>query len=354
MIEVDLPFEAPPVLAVGAFLKNCVGAAKGGRAVVTKSGNDLQTPADVKKFKEDLKAMQAWLGAPAKWVAHDLHPDFPNTRHAQSLGLPCLPVQHHHAHVAAVLAEHGETALAAGLALDGFGLGPGNQSWGGELLLVDGPRYERLGHLSLLAQPGGDAAARQPWRMAAAALHELGKTGVIAQRFQDQPGAEIIGQMLARGVNAPYTSSAGRLFDAACGLLNLMPVAEFEGQAPMALERLVDQPMAWAEGFRIDGDVLSFLPLLARLDGMAAKDGANLFHGTLALGLARFAGQAARNRHIGVIVLSGGCFLNKVLSKEVHAHLTKDGFRVLMAEKLSPGDGGLALGQAWVAALTKD
>lgn len=354
MIEVELPFDAPPVLAVGAYLKNCVAAAKGRRAVVTRARNDLSSPADIRKHKEDVAGLRHWLGEAARIVAHDLHPDFPNTRHAQSLGLPTLAVQHHHAHVASVQAEHGVMEPVVGLALDGFGLGPGNQSWGGELLLVDGVGYERLGHLSPLAQPGGDAAARQPWRMAAAALHEMGLTGLIAERFKDRPGSGVIGQMLAQGVNAPYTSSAGRLFDAACGLLDVMPVAEFEGQAPMALEKLVRHPKTLADGFRIDGETLSFLPLLRRLNGMKADDGADLFHGTLALGLARFASQAARSRHVGAIVLSGGCFMNKVLSDLVHGHLTKDGFRVLMAQRLPPGDGGLALGQAWIAALHKE
>ncbi|MFA6021353.1 MAG: hydrogenase maturation protein HypF [Rhodospirillales bacterium] len=350
MIEVELPFDAPPVLAVGAYLKNSVAAAKGRRAVISASRNDLQSPADIKRFKEDLQAMMDWLGEPAQRIAHDLHPDFPNTRHAQTLGIPALPVQHHHAHVAAVAAEHGLAKPMIGLALDGFGLGPGNQSWGGELLLVDGAGCERLGHLALLAQPGGDVAARQPWRMAASVLHSLGRTGTIAQRFASQSGAEIIGQMLARNINAPLTSSCGRLFDAACGLLDVLPVADFEGQAPMALEKLADHPDVMAGGWTIEGDVLSFLPLLDQLDGLEAAVGANLFHGTLAAGLAEFAGGAAKRHRLAQVALSGGCFLNAVLTREVERHLVRQGLQVLTARRLSPGDGGLALGQAWVAA----
>jgi hydrogenase maturation protein HypF len=350
MIEVVLPFEAPPVLAVGAYLKNCVAAAQGRRAVVSKARNDLQTPNDIRQFKSDLQGMMDWLGEPARLIAHDLHPDFPNTRHAQSLGLPTLAVQHHHAHVAAVLAEHGVMGPVIGLALDGFGLGAGNEAWGGELLKVDGAGYERLGHLLPLAQPGGDVAARQPWRMAAAVLHELGYGDAIEKRFADQPGAATVGQMLAKGFNAPRTSSCGRLFDAACGLLNVLPVAEFEGQAPMALEKLATAPEALADGYEINKGVLSFLPLLERLNGMEAGLGANLFHGTLAKALAVFAGSAAKERRIERVVLSGGCFLNAVLTREVERHLSADGFQVLKALRLSPGDGGLALGQAWIAA----
>lgn len=351
MIAFSLPFDAPPVLAAGAYLKNSVAAAKGHQAVVSEAGGNLESPGDIRRFKEELSGMMDWLGVPARLIAHDLHPDFPNTRHAQSLGIPTLAVQHHHAHVAAVAAEHGVQEPVIGLALDGFGLGPNNESWGGELLLADGARFERLGHLHPLAQPGGDVAARQPWRMAAAVLHELGKTGLIASRFSGQPGAEVIGQMLSRGINVPRTTSCGRLFDAACGLLGVLPVAEFEGQAPMALEKLAQNPDIMPDGYRIDGEVLSLLPLLSRLDGMDARLGANLFHGTLAAGLAAFAAQAAHRLRIKQVVLSGGCFLNAVLTAEVERHLAKSGLGVLKAERLSPGDGGLALGQAWVAAL---
>ena len=351
MIEFALPFEAPAVLAVGAYLKNNVAAAKGRKAVVSKARGNLETPDDIRRFKEDLQSMIDWLGEPAKRIAHDLHPDFPNSRHAQSLGIPALAVQHHHAHVAAVAAEHGILEPVIGLALDGFGLGPGNQSWGGELLSMDGPGFERLGHLQPLAQPGGDVAARQPWRMAASVLHELGQTGTIAQRFSEQAGAEVIGQMLARAVNCPRTTSCGRLFDAACGLLNLLPVAAFEGQAPMMLESLAKAPEIMAGGWKIEGEALSFMPLLARLDGMEAVLGANLFHGTLAAGLAEFAALQAQKRGIGRVALSGGCFLNAVLTAQIERHLAARGLQPLKASRLSPGDGGLALGQVWVAAL---
>ncbi|MBF0355193.1 MAG: hydrogenase maturation protein HypF [Alphaproteobacteria bacterium] len=352
MIEIKLPFDAPPVLAVGAYLKNSVAAAKGRLACVSEAGNNLDSPDDIRRFKDELARMQDWLGVAPQRIAHDLHPDFPNTRHALALGIPTLAVQHHHAHVAAVAAEHGATGPLIGLALDGFGLGPGNQAWGGEVLLIDGPRFERLGHLLPLLQPGGDVAARQPWRMAAAVMHALGRSNEIAQRFSDQPGAAILAQMLTKGLNCPPTTSCGRLFDAACGLLGLMPVAEFEGQAPMALEALATAPEIMRDGWRIEGETLSFLPLLDRLDGMAPALGANLFHGSLAEGLSVFAAQAAKGQRLDRIVLSGGCFLNKVLAAEMKSKLASQGLGVLTAQKLSPGDGGLALGQVWVAALT--
>ena len=177
-----------------------------------------------------------------------------------------------------------------GLALVGFGLGPGSQSWGGELLRVDPGGYDRLGHLAPLSQPGGDVAAREPWRMGAAALHALGRGDEIATRFADRRGAPVIAQMLARGLNAPPTSSAGRLFDAACGLLGVKPVASFEGEAPMALEAMVDRPAVDPEGWALADGVLDMRPLLDRLLGMEPEAGADLFHGTLAAALAAWVG----------------------------------------------------------------
>jgi len=351
MITLDLPFESPPVLAVGAFLKNAVAGAKGRRLWLDEAQGDLDNPGSIRRFRDAVRAMRERLGGDPLRIAHDLHPDFPSTRHALGLGWPTLAVQHHHAHIAALAAEHSQVGPLLGLALDGFGLGPGNQSWGGELLRIEGGRFERLGHLKELAQPGGDVAARQPWRMAAAVLFALGRGGEIAACFAEQPAAARLGEMLTKGINCPLTSSAGRLFDAAAGLVGLHPVAEFEGQAPMALEARVDAPAILTDGWRIEPEgILDVRPLLARLAELDAVAGANLFHGTLAAGLVEWAGRAAQASGIGTIALGGGCFLNRVLTKLVTAGLMELGLTPLIARRLSPGDAGLAAGQAWVAA----
>jgi hydrogenase maturation protein HypF len=355
MTTIPLPRAVPPVLALGAFLKNTVCVTKGDRAHLSAVHGDLGTPEAIAAFEASVEAMAAQLGVRPARVAHDLHPDFHSTRFAQSLDLPLVPVQHHHAHAAAIAAENGHDGPLVALSLDGFGLGPGNQSWGGELLWVDGARWKRLGHLALLAQPGGDAAAREPWRMAAAALHAMGEGAGIAERFAAIPAARHLRQMLDKGINCPPTSSAGRLFDAACGLLGVHLQAEFEGQAPMALEAMVSAPQVMADGWRLGEDgVLDLLPLLSSLAACTDMvQGANLFHGTLASALAEWAANAAEAAGVRVVALGGGCFLNKVLAAGIASRLEGRGLVPLAAAKVSPGDAGLSLGQAWIAALTE-
>lgn len=351
MIVIPLPRAVPPVLAVGAFLKNTVCVTRGDMAYLSPVHGDLGTPEAIAAFEVSVESMVAELGVSPVRVAHDLHPDFHSTRFAQGLDLPLVPVQHHHAHAAAIAAEHLITNPVLGLSLDGFGLGPDNQSWGGELLYCEGAGCRRLGHLSLLAQPGGDVAAREPWRMAAAVLHKLGRGADIAARWPAYPAAARLGMMLDKRLNAPPTSSAGRLFDAACGLLDIHPVAEFEGQAPMALEKLATAPTVMADGWALENGVLDFAPLLARLTSCPdAAMGANLFHGTLAAALTEWCAWASKETGCRVVTLGGGCFFNKVLTGLLVSALEARGLRPLTALKASPGDPGLSVGQAWIAA----
>lgn len=347
-----------PVAGLGAYLKAAVAVIAGGQAALSRPVGDLGDLETRRAYDAMVEAMLDRLGVPPAVIAHDLHPDFHSTHVARAFatrtGAKVLAVQHHHAHIAAVAAETGHRGPLLGLALDGFGLGPQNESWGGELLRVDGAAYTRLGHLRRLPQPGGDAAALEPWRMAAAALWVLGQGDAIAARFPDQRFSGLLGQVLARGVNCPETSSAGRLFDAACGLLGVHPVATFEGQAPMALEAMVTTPQVLQDGWRLDDPtgVLDTLPLLDALsaDDMTPEQGANLFHGTLAAALVDWAARAALRTGVRTVGLSGGCFFNRVLTRLVAEGLRDRGLTVLTHRAVSPGDPGLSLGQAWIAA----
>jgi hydrogenase maturation protein HypF len=346
---IKLATSGPSVLAVGGWFKNTICVTRGDEAFVSQHVGDLDNAAACGFFEETVAHLLHILDVQPEIVAHDLHPDFHSTRFAAALGVPSIGVQHHHAHIAAVCAEHGIAEPVLGLALDGVGLGTDGGAWGGELLRLDGATLERHGHLASLPLPGGDVAAREPWRMAAAALHALGRGEEIVRRFADEPAAMTIATMLARGLNCPPTSSAGRLFDAAAGLLGVARRATFEGQVAMRLEGLAArhgpaEPLAG--GWRIEDGVLDFRPVLAVLaDCDDAGYGAALFHATLAAGLIDWAARAG----VATVAAAGGCLLNRLLARDLASGLAARGLRFATAECLPPNDGGLALGQAWVA-----
>ncbi|CAO3379346.1 carbamoyltransferase HypF [Azospirillum argentinense] len=346
---IRLPRSGPPVLAVGAHQKATVCLTRGNEAFLSQHIGDLDNVATLEFLEESVAHLRRILAVEPVAVAHDLHPDVQSTRFAESLGLPTLPVQHHHAHIAAVLAEHGGNGPALGLALDGFGLGADGGSWGGEMLLVDGTAFTRLGHLAPLAQPGGDVAARQPWRMAAAALARMGRGAEIAGRFAACGPADGVRRMIEGGINAPPTSSCGRWFDAACGLLGVREVSGFEGEAPMALESLVRRPTVLEGGWRIVGGVLDLTPLLESLLQINAQEGAERFHGTLAAALVAWAMPELTARGLDRVVLSGGCLMNAVLAEGLSAGFAARGVTALLPRRAPANDGGLSLGQAWVA-----
>ena len=353
------------MLATGAFLKNTACLTGGAEAYLSPHIGDLENAASCIALEEAVEHLQTVLEIRPQAVAHDLHPDFFSTRLAvhlaAELGVPAIGVQHHHAHIAAVVAEHGVTTPVLGLALDGVGHGIADEhdrgaAWGGELLRVDGARCERLGHLRALPLPGGDRAAREPWRMAAAVLHRLGRNEEIATRFADQPAARAVAQMLARDLRCPQTTSAGRWFDAAAALLGVRAVMNFEGQAAMLLEGLAQQRGVVTPapgGYRIDGGELDLLPLLERLsEERDPAFGAALFHSTLAAALAEWVALHSRATNINTVALGGGCFMNAVLSRQLARLLKARALEVLEARQAPPNDGGVALGQAWVAVRT--
>lgn len=349
----DLPRAAPArVLALGAWLKNAACRVDGTRVTESPLHGDLGTPEACVALERSAEALLA-LG-PVDAVAHDLHPDFPSTRLAQALaarlGVPALGVQHHHAHVAVVLAEQGWTHEVAGLALDGVGLGTDGTAWGGELLCVQGARSRRLAHLPPLALPGGDVAAREPWRMGAALLHALGRGEQIVPRFAPLVGtarAAGVEAMLARGLNCPATTAAGRWFDAIAGLLGLSLRQQVEAEAAQALERVAAAYIAThGEPAVDDAAALDLLPLARAClaDGDTGRAAAR-FHAGLAAALARALRRHAPAREV---VLAGGCFYNRVLRESLARRLP--GFRLVLPQAHGPGDAGLALGQAWAAA----
>jgi len=355
---IRLPRAGPSVVALGGYFKSTICVTRGAEAFVSPHIGDLDNAPTCTALIEAVEHLTSILEVEPQRVAHDLHPDFFSTRQAvrlgAKLGIPLVGVQHHHAHIAAVVAEHGITTPVLGLALDGVGLGSDGSAWGGELLRVDGARFRRLGHFAPLKLPGGDLAAREPWRMAASALAACGRASEIERRFGAEPGAAAVAAMLERSFNAPKTSSAGRAFDAAAGLLGVRRRMAFEGQAAMLLEGLAErhgavQPEAnlFSIGLR---NVLVLEPLFARLaDERDAGFGAALFHATLVAALAEWVGRTADALDITLVACGGGCFLNAILARGLRRALARRGIAMLEAMAVPPNDGGLSLGQAWVA-----
>ncbi len=340
----------PTVLAVGGHLKATVCVTRADQAFLSQHIGDLDSSAARRFFFETVDHMLSILDVRPQAVVHDMHPDFYTTHYAEGYGVPSIAVQHHHAHIAAVAAEHSRTDRKLGLALDGMGYGPDGSIWGGELLLMEGAGFQRVGHLRQLPQPGNDIAAREPWRMAAAALNALNRDQEIKLRFGRFAAAQGVYEVLNSQVPMVRTSSLGRWFDAAAALLDVVPVAAYEGHSAMALESLVRTPRSIADSWICLPDgTLDLLPLLERISHLAPQAGAEAWHGTVAAALAEWAEQASRDMDIGTIALAGGCLLNGILRDLLVADLTQRGFEVLLPISASPGDGGISLGQAWVA-----
>ncbi|MBI5907974.1 MAG: carbamoyltransferase HypF [Burkholderiales bacterium] len=362
------------ILACGAFLKNAaclLDTDAPGTPVWSALHGDLSDPAACVELDRSVRSLLDQADGRIDAVAHDLHPDFFSTRLAlrlaQELKVSAVAVQHHHAHIASVMAEHGLSGPVLGLALDGVGLGRDGAAWGGEVLLVQGETFERVGHLLPLALAGGDVAAREPWRMAAAILHACGLTEQIVPRLGAVVGeqaARTIKTMLERAINCPPSTAAGRWFDAAAGLLGLSVRQEVEAQAAIALEQAaarwlqVHRVEVKAEHWRVtDQGQIDLRPLfvswLCRADlGDAAvvDEAAARFHLTLADVLALRAVSVASERGLRDVVLGGGCFFNRILKQRVVSQLEDASLSVWCSQAVSCGDAGLALGQAWVAA----
>ena len=360
--------DLPDVLALGAWLKNAACRLSAGEPRLSAVHGDLGDPQACIALENSVAALLNDTPRPVAAIAHDLHPDFFSTRLALrlagELGVPAFGVQHHHAHIAAVMAEHGVHKPVIGLALDGVGLGSDGQAWGGELLRVDAQGFHRLGHLHPLGLPGGDVAAREPWRMAASALHTLGRGDQIEARFGAAVGAASakgVRQMLEKQLHCPPTSSTGRWFDAAAAALGLSLKQTQEAEAAIALELAATRWLAAGREPRVAGEpptvdeqgVLDLRPLLAPLfdtPASATDEAAAGFHTALAAALAGWAAAAAERFDTGTVSLGGGCFFNALLTTRVMQHLERRGLRVLRPLRYSCGDAGLALGQAWVAA----
>ncbi len=362
---------AGSLLACGAELKNTFALSRDGQIFAGQHIGDLRGPDNLRFFRDSVHRLQELLSIRPQGVVCDLHPDYLSSRYAAGLDLPCTRVQHHHAHAAAVMAEHN---LGEGLAVvyDGAGLGPDNTVWGGEFLHVRGPDHVRLGHLAHLPLPGGDRAAREIWRMGLAILAAAGMditdSALLPPALQDIPPVRRrnMARLIGKGLNTPPTSSVGRLFDAVCSLVGIRQQVSYEGQAAMELEFLARQALdgdAPADGGRYDvglagqGDavVLDFRPMLHGIladmeRGIGRAAMALSFHDWLVRSTATLVRELGRRTGLRTVLLGGGCFQNRLLLEGLTERLEKTGFRVYSGEQVPVNDGGISVGQIWVAA----
>ena len=337
---IALPVSASrPIVAAGAELKSTFCVARGAQAFLSPHLGDLDSELAYRAFVTDLELYLAMLGAEPEVVAHDLHPEYLATKWALEQDAELVGVQHHHAHAAACLAEHGETGPALALVFDGTGYGTDGTLWGGELLRCDLAEFERLAHLDPVPLPGGEAAIREPWRIAAVQLESAGRP-VPWERW------DLVRQSLK--VNAPLSSGMGRLFDAVAALLGVRETVTYEGQAAIELEQLAGntsaEPYSWSFGRGVDLVAAVYDDHAA---GRPAAEIAAAFHETVAGAAAAACAEAANPR---TVVLSGGTFQNLRLLDSTRGRLEEEGFRVLSHRRVPPNDGGISYGQAAVAA----
>ncbi len=358
----------PAVLAVGAELKNTVCLTRGEDAILSQHVGDLKNMETLLFFRKTVQHLERLLDVEPAVIAHDLHPDYLSTRYAVECvrredRVRLAPVQHHFAHVASCMAEHGLHERVIGIAFDGAGYGTDAAVWGGEFLLANRRGFARVGHLRYTPLPGGDAAAKQPWRMAIAHLREAfgASWRTAAPRFAerlDEEDARVVEQMLGRRVNSPPTSSMGRLFDAVSALCGVAMQNTYEGQAAMELEARVDDDETGSYDVDIEREAGAWLvdtrPLIRGVaqdlhDGAAVGCVAARFHRAVVRLMVDMCCCIRDEYSIDAVCLSGGVFQNQHLIEWGEPALERDGFRVYRHARVPANDGGIALGQAAVA-----
>ena len=372
-VAVPLPIESPPLLAVGGHLKNVFALARGKFAYQSQHLGDLENLTGLQFFEESLAHLVHTFEIEPQVVAHDLHPGYLSTSWAKGWAaqrkLELIGVQHHHAHIAACMAEHGFEEPVIGLSLDGTGYGTDGRIWGGEVLICSLDRFDRFAHLDYTPIPGGEAAIHEPWRMAFAHLKAAGfsEREAAALTGASERDSPLLQRMIERNINSPLTSSLGRLFDAAAAVILSRRKVDYDAQAAIELEGIAVNeadrtprpefvPELSACG-RIDSG-----SLVLRLEnlwhaivedlrrGVSKPQVAAQFHAGIAESFIRAAVSARERTGISMVAMSGGCVHNRRLTRLLRSGLEESGFKVFQHRQVSPGDGGLSYGQAAVAA----
>ncbi len=365
-VPVFLKDEQPSVLAVGGELKNTVCLTKGKHAFLSQHIGDLENAESYSFFHEAIRHLERILEIRPEVIAYDLHPGYFSTKWAlQQIGVPLVGVQHHHAHIASCMAENHLEGRVIGFALDGTGYGPDGHIWGGEVLVAGYGDFGRVAHFEYVPLPGGEAAIREPWRMAVSYLaHHFGREflglSIPFVKQLDITKTELLLRMIEHKVNSPLTSSCGRLFDGVAALLGIRNKVNYEAQAAIELEMTISAPEDEAayplelvpEGDRwLIGTRPLFEALLVDLDrNLPAAAISRRFHNGLVAGFVQLATLLREKTALHRVCLSGGTFHNIYLSQRFEARLSAAGFEVFTQKEVPSGDGGLSLGQALVAA----
>ena len=368
-MAISLVHEAPePILACGGELKSVFALVRGRDVFLSQHLGDLGDERAYRGWTEAVGHLQRLLDLAPRVVAHDLHPGYRSTAYARMLhDVRLVPVQHHHAHIASCLADNGVDTRVIGVSWDGTGYGTDGHVWGGEFLLADLDGFERVGSFREVAMPGGEIAIREPWRMAAVFLQAaygeaMSDLDLAFMRRLDRTAWRLLSRAAEQGLNAPLTSSAGRLFDAVASLLGLRDRVDFEAQAAMELEALSEPETdrVYAAGLlEQDGKIIVETPDVVRgvvediLAGTATEQIGSRFHATLADVIVRTCRRLRERSGLERVALSGGVFQNVRLLRLAVDGLRRAGFQVYTHHQVPPNDGGLALGQAAIAARTR-
>jgi hydrogenase maturation protein HypF len=369
LIECPFNFDSE-ILALGGQLKSTFGFAANNCVLISKPFGDLEDLGSFLAFEDSIQRLRSELKIIPKLIACDLHPDYISTKYAHEYIRRCsgsrlVGVQHHHAHIAACMADNNiGNRKVIGVAFDGTGFGTDANIWGGEFLLADYSHFERVAFFDYISLPGGVQAIREPWRMAAAYLYNAYKDGWLELKIDfvkrlDKQKWSVLKKMIDSSINSPFSSSVGRLFDAVSSLVGIRDIIEYEGQAAIELEKAIgetqdNQTYPYNIHNHDGSTVINPLPIIRGVvsdlsKGLRKSNISVRFHNTIVKIIVDVVRRVAKVKHINYIALSGGVFQNRYLCKRALEHLTGCGFVVLTHNRVSATDAGICLGQAAVA-----
>lgn len=359
-VPIFLDKPGPSVLGTGAELKNTICLTRGKEAFLSQHIGDLENLETLRSFEHAITHLEGLLEIRPELIVHDLHPNYLSTQWALRQDLPRLAVQHHHAHIASVMAERRLDGPVIGLALDGTGYGTDGTIWGGEVLMVDGTEFQRLGHFRHVLLPGGEKAIKEPWRMALSYLWSIDPIAAevrFADLLDSWSDRKLVLQMLSRRINSPVTSSCGRLFDAVAALCGIRESVNYEGQAAIELEQAIEPDGAFYEGEigARDGEtfIIDPFPMIMAVvwdlrQGISAGRISARFHNGMVRLLTEAVVVAAAKCGLRNVALSGGVFQNACLSARLEKGLTGLGFEVYSNVEVPANDACISLGQAFI------